>query len=266
MSTIDCSNTGNDLQKKNACNCQNALDKLYQALTDYENNMKTYNKNFDHYNEMTQRYNDWTNKTGAFYMFKAPYDALANEGRWGKCAAWPAVSSGSHDGWCNSDLGTSGWIDANEPGGHGCGPGFGSLTCKRSPSQVDIDFNKEHPEYQAVKPKVPAKPDMPYAPTGNNIECCSQIFNDIKASDVKFNNVMQQCQQTINQSFNNNNSTLSIQSSNTQQPYTSVPNSSNSTSVFGSDSTLGIISIVSSVCSCIVIIILIIVLIMYSKK
>lgn len=79
-----------------------------------------------------------------------------------------------------------------------------NFRCVKSPERI----NAETAEYNAAMPTTDpvtgrnwsygAGPTLPVPPNGNNIQCCSQIFSNIDATNVSFKNVAQQCQQQIN--------------------------------------------------------------------
>jgi hypothetical protein len=59
-------------------------------------------------------------------------------------------------------------------------------------------WNSRNP--QPTEPTFNENP--PTAPSGNNIQCCSQLFSDISAASVNFTNIQQQCSQTIQNQIN----------------------------------------------------------------
>ena len=80
-------------------------------------------------------------------------------------------------------------------------------TCKKS----DTSIAAELAEYAAAEPTkdpttervwtVSGKPVAPTPPSGNTVQCCTQMFNDITADSVSFGSVTQKCSQNISETI-----------------------------------------------------------------
>lgn len=188
MSSNDC--TPDNILKnpllESLCACKKASDDLSSALTTYNKQVEDYNLGLERHKELKIKYNNdvsvWeTNKQNTINSLKA-------ERKYTNCELIPKA--------CHLAFG-SGWTFDNSQGG--CGTWAGTQNnCKRTSTQITTDLGpwlssnpspKDPGEYQGKPPN--------NAPSGININCCSQLFNDIDATNVNFSNITQNCSQII---------------------------------------------------------------------
>lgn len=191
---MSCDNPTPGSQLANACSCKTASESLSKSLTDYETALATYvQKNADNSNRQQKR-QDWENLVGNFSdLIQIKSDLKTEAHNWNSCMAWSDTSPGHHNDWCEHDVG-QGWYHAGQDGG-GCTKGFGKGVCKRTQDQVERDFAQSH---NNRKPEADLSIGAaPSAPTGNNIQCCSQLFSGISGASVQFSDIQQKCTQQI---------------------------------------------------------------------
>lgn len=176
-----------------ACACQAAANALAASLTQYNAEIQKYGVNQAIYTSALKKYNtdhaQWrANRSGK-------RAELANE-----LITMACGGCGTNPG-CNN-LG-SGWVSVANPlacGRDALGTPWGcNNICQRTETQVNTDlgaWDRLNPEPQAP-PRVP--PVSMQVPNGNNITCCSQEFSGIRADSVSFNNILQNCNQQIQQ-------------------------------------------------------------------
>lgn len=176
-----CANAIKGSQLEIACNCRKTLEKLNDAVD-------LYKVQIDKQNNDQKAMNQWNQK-------KAARKEVLNKERkkWNNCVDGNLCNS-KPDAWCTNDLG-SGWI-FDTCIQDDCGL-YRRGVCKRSEENINSILNKE---FDIIKPPEPVA--IGDAPSGNNIQCCSQIFNDITADNVEFNKISQQCTQIIDEKIN----------------------------------------------------------------
>lgn len=173
------------------CGCLESSNALATAVNTWETAITQYNSDFTTYQTADAKYvidkQKWdTDKTNKV-------NELTNEKRnWNNCID---ANRAYNDGYCEQDIAPNwkqvGWTQSN------CGF-YRKGICQRSAQQVTNDlipWLSQNPE--PIRPQIFNK-TFPSAPTGNNIQCCSQIFDNIDATSVNFNNIKQQCSQEIN--------------------------------------------------------------------
>lgn len=202
MSTDTCTpeNIEKNLNLSSPCSCLASSNAIIQAVDTYETQIKKYNADHAQYKidyaKWTSEHRNWeTNKQNK-------RNQLAGEIKSASCGA-----AGTNEK-CNSAFG-SGWVVDNWQGcqfncvnfgllGTACTGGYQD-NCKRSQDQINVDMGpwlSQNPEPRLNTSKPPD--DFPSAPSGNNVQCCSQIFDNITATTVNFDNIKQQCTQELN--------------------------------------------------------------------
>lgn len=191
-----CSNPPPGSPLASACACQKAANALaisinqYNAeYSDYAAKQAAYSRALDNYNRSHTTW--YSNRQGE-------RTRLTNELKTMECGG-----CGTNQG-CNV-IG-NGWISIGNP--LACGydligtPWGCNHICQRTEAQVKVDlgaWDQANPE-----PRPPAR--VPaftrQIPNGNNIVCCSQQFSGINADSVTFQNVVQNCNQTIQREIN----------------------------------------------------------------
>jgi hypothetical protein len=166
MSTTNpCINPQPGSQLASACACQDAANALAQQLTDYNTAYEAYG--IAHAQWVNTDYPAWqlsvTNET----------TSLTNEIKTTACG----------------ESCPTGWDELNYTL---CSIGYHIRTCKRQSTTVTNDLNT-----WLIYHAAPAEPVQPAAPNGSNILCCSQIFQGITAENINFTNIVQECNQNI---------------------------------------------------------------------
>jgi hypothetical protein len=200
MSTDICTpeNIAKNPNLSSPCSCLASSNAIIKAVDAYETQIKKYNADYaQSLSEHTKLSSDktiWdTNKQNK-------ENQLSQEIKSASCG--PAGTNQK----CDSAFG-SGWIKDNHQGcqfncvnffgANACTGGYQD-NCKRSRDQITADMGpwlSQNPE--PPKPHVFTQ-SFPSAPSGNNVQCCSQIFDNIKGTTVNFDNIKQQCTQEIN--------------------------------------------------------------------
>ena len=175
---MSCDNPGNNAQLIAACSCKTASDALNVAVTNYEKQLEDYTKKQAVYNSALNNYNTLHSQWSSDKSNQIA--TLTNEKIRSGCGKF------CDQGWNETDKEYC-WATADY-----------NRFCQRNSDQVNKDLGpwlSLHPE-----PQSPSKPEA-FAgspPTGNNILCCSQLFNNIDANSVHFTNTSQNCSQEIN--------------------------------------------------------------------
>ena len=105
---------------------------------------------------------------------------------------------GLNDAYCINDNSPgwhqTGWTDNTRGSSGSCGA-YKAQVCQRTDTQAVIDATLAvgMTAPNAVNPPGPS----PIPPSGSNIMCCVQDFNNITAKDVNFTNIQQNCNQKI---------------------------------------------------------------------
>ena len=188
-----CSNSAqvaSNPQLQSACACKKASDSLVSLTNDYETALEKYTTDMATYQKALQAQQTWNaNK-------QVQINTLNAERRDGSCAA--AGDCGSSN--CNSGWTSDGSIHGNTDNCNICFLRICAKTgckvsCTRTANQTNSDLQPwldSNPQ-----PTVPVQPQQPNAPSGFNIQCCTQLFTGVDATNVNFSNIQQQCNQTI---------------------------------------------------------------------
>jgi cobalamin biosynthesis Mg chelatase CobN len=200
-------------QLASACSCRKASNALIKQSETYQTSIQDWTKRLDEHQNSTAKLNRWTQKIGEYNIWAQKENELRDEKKqWNSCVVWNETQSGKHDDWCRNDIG-SGWYHSGQSKGP-CTPGWGRGVCQRTNDQIQLDLNNAG--YAAAKPNVSPHPGaQPSPPGGNNVQCCSQLFQNITAADVKFSEIIQQCTQQINNQID-----AALNTTTTQQPTT----------------------------------------------
>ena len=185
------------------CSCLASSNAIIKAVDAYETQIKKYNA--DHAQSQSD-HAKWNSDNTIWETNKQNKEnQLTNEIKSAACG--PAGTNQK----CDSAFG-SGWIKDNHQGcqfncvnffgANACTAGYQD-NCKRSQDQIKADMGPWLS--QNPKPKKPADfaQTFPSAPSGNNVQCCSQIFDNINATNINFDNIKQQCSQEINKQIIN---------------------------------------------------------------
>ena len=190
-----------------ACGCQKAANALADAFNVYEQTVESNNQLDAAYNNQMSVYNtqlsQWQQK---YNEQKANYESPRQNG--GCAPAWTCSNSTCPSGWQND-----GSVGGNQGNCSICSPSAGKIPgicantgcavkCRPSDNTVTQQMNTW--QAQNPPPTQPAKPATtdPNPPTGNNIQCCSQMFSNIDATSATFSNIQQNCTQTITNTIN----------------------------------------------------------------
>jgi len=188
-------------QLLSACGCQTAANALADAFNVYEQTVESnnaidavYNNQMDIYNtELSQ----WQQK------YNAQKGELQSPRQQGGCAPAGNCSASSCPGGWDSDGSINGNTDnCNICFGKLCGTTGCQVNCKPSNDTITQQMNTWQSQNPA--PFQPAKPAIQVVnpPTGNNIQCCSQMFSNINAASANFSNIQQNCTQSITNTIN----------------------------------------------------------------
>ncbi len=176
---MSCLNISPDnTQLMNLCKCQSGMDALTDAIKLYEKQVEDaaiaeakWNADFNIYQQNMQKWNTARQNNR---------NNLANE---------------QHEMQCGEDC----YPDWNELRYSVCGFGYHKRVCQRNSTAVDRDegsWLKSNPKPTDLRPKPVFNIS---APSGNNIQCCSQLFQGNTADNINFSNISQNCQQKISQ-------------------------------------------------------------------
>lgn len=188
---INCDNPRND-QERSLCSCSRATDALSSALKTYETRLAEYSANKAEYQ---RKYQEFQNSKGDYdRRANQERDRLAREEAGMACGGC-GTSQHCWHGWYQVGEGRCGFANA------GC-----YRICKRNNDWIDRDFGTWKAANSEPIPPVDSSGESPQAPSNMNIQCCSQIFSDIKTNggNVDFSNVNQDCSQRINERLNAN--------------------------------------------------------------
>lgn len=241
---VDCNNPKND-QERSLCACLAATEANKRASNAYTAQLAIYNAKFSAHERESKRFQEWQGMYGEFQNWADRKKQLQDERKiWNTCIVWSGVYG--HDDWCRNDTGFARQTGAGQ---HGCALGWGRGECQRDNDQVNKQLIDEG--YNRARPVVPPKPDMPNFELVSNIQCCSQIFSDIKVEggNLKMAEISQDCQQRIINEINKPTPTPPP----TTPPTTAAPTGPLSSSVATSSLTentpmfviIGIISLIS---------------------
>lgn len=190
-----CDNPKPGSQLASACSCQNSSKALDKALKDYDNQLEQYNTQSAAYTKYQNDLQDWQGR------YDREKSSFSNQKQGGTCSAgWNCGNSNCPTGWTN---------DGSVSGAQGnCQICFGiicantgcSVSCR--PDDQNIANHMSDWVNSNPKPSVVSQPSQPSAPSGNNIQCCSQLFQNITANSANFDNIKQQCTQQIQNAIN----------------------------------------------------------------
>lgn len=203
-----CDNPPAGSQLETSCSCKKNSQALEDALKIYTDSIEE-NARINANNQKLQ--NDYNTSHS---KWKSDRDAersrLSTERKLSPCEWVPVCKD---NGWHSSGNnvacpGISGW----------------SSQCYRDPSKVDTDILN----WDAVN-KEPVAPSLlnvtpVNAPTGINIVCCSQIFENISADSLKFENLSQECSIKIDDDISKASDTSSDKPKDASIPNTVTPN------------------------------------------
>lgn len=195
---IDCSKPNLTQQEQNLCSCKLATETMVNTLNKYTADYTAYTDYITTRNAIIEKHNRWKNMTGEFANWATRKQQLIDERKtWNTCIAWSGVYG--HDDWCRND---TGFAKQTGAGQHGCALGWGKGECQRDEGQVIEQLRREG--YNALEPSIPSERQPPRFDSQNNIQCCSQIFNDINVQGgaAEFTNINQNCQQRITNELN----------------------------------------------------------------
>ena len=215
MSDLCSSGQQSDLNLRTMCKCLSDSELLKNAVNEYHNTIETNNQLTANYTEQEQKYisdkSEWDNR------HNNNQDSVNNQRTWSGCAA--ANSCDMAKGWCNGDWTAEGSTESCQIcWGPICANTGCKAQCKLSDDKrraVDQDWvNQNRP------PNPPPKPDFKNPdPPNVNIQCCSQLFQNINAGSIQFSNISQNCTQEINNQINSYISQVQKTSQSSAQTY-----------------------------------------------
>jgi hypothetical protein len=183
-----CVNPAPGTQLASACACQAGVDALTSQVTAYTSALADYKTNNDLYNKYISDKSVWQNR---YDTEKASFTASIV----GSSTCAPA-------GNCNASNCPDGYHNNGEYQGYAnnCDIGLIQSGCRSncSPNSDTIDSHMGTWTQNNPPPATVPQPQQPTAPGGSNIQCCSQIFQGIKADSVDFSGLVQKCTQQIN--------------------------------------------------------------------
>lgn len=196
MSTLDeCSQE--NIEKNplllSPCSCLASTNAIVELVDQYKKNIDTYNADYIKSEQVYAQYKiDYTNweknKQNKINELNNERKLLNN------CLN---ANGGYTDAFCENDIG-SGWYQVGWEQSY-CGL-YRRGVCQRRPQQVINDIGpwlSQNPE--PPKPP-PFSKEFPKPPSGNNIQCCSQVFDNFStiSGNINLNDINQQCTQEIN--------------------------------------------------------------------
>ena len=206
MSNVNCPSSDPEIAK--FCACLKATDDVSRALQIWENQIQEITQKKAIYNQYQNDLQNWQNMTGNYSRWRdVKYNLENEEKHWNNCVHESEANAGRHDDWCANDIG-DGWFHASK--GYVCNTGIQAKgICKRRPDKVNREF--QNSGYYNDQPAAISDPgNIPAAPSNFNIQCCTQIFQDISANrgNVNISDVNQNCVQQINNNINNRNNDI----------------------------------------------------------
>ena len=214
----DCKSKGLTDSQRALCACLDATQTFKKAFEMYIKDLKKYNENTKSYKEWKKAWNDWNSKTGGFDVYKnhgvnAQFWANDHDG-----TCWWGENWNSAHQWCH-DMASAKGLDGKHYWARKwgmCKGRYGNFLC----GKPDETVTKQLLEYANAEPKAwlgLAEPTPPQPVSGNNIMCCSQLFEDIKVNggNADFSNVIQNCLQKITTKLTKNDTSSSSSSPNT---------------------------------------------------
>ena len=226
-----CKNIGSNSQLAALCSCNDATN-LFAGL------IQQYNANMASYQRWSSIHNDWKNRTGVYSNYanntSTPflYDLTGfgyshapgcdwtlncatcfdscnyyNAGR-----TWNTTLCQQQAATMALPFSTTYWFDGTvndtncvQVGDGSCGKKQTQFQCSRPQSSM----NAVEAAYIAAEPKLDPQTGQvwlgvpaPTPPSNINIQCCTQLFSNITASEADFSNINQQCQQNIHAQIN----------------------------------------------------------------
>lgn len=219
---MSCEDPNPSQELKSACDCQKSVKTFVDLAKSYEASKAAhaaakviYDKEWSKYQNDLR---DWQSKKA-----NKRKELVDQTKIWNNCVLWTGVYG--HDDWCQSDTGFGRQTGA---GGYGCWDGQGKGVCQRTEYQVNEELNK----WQGSNPPPIPPPggtngnvtpcgESCNPPTGNIIQCCSNIMS----GDAFVENT-QLCLQSIEQKIidiTNSPSAPSTTVSSTPEPSPSAP-------------------------------------------
>jgi len=196
--------------------CLEATETFKKAFDEYIKLLKKYNDDKESFKRWKSDWNDWKNRTGRYNVYKnhgVNLQFWANEHD-GTC--WWGENWNSAHKWCHDAANSKGHDGENYWAKRWgmCKGRFGNFLC----GKPDEEVKKQNEEYTAAEPKTDPQnktkywlgmnePTPPQALSGNNIMCCSQLFDDISVTgggNANFSNIIQNCIQKISTKLKEN--------------------------------------------------------------
>jgi hypothetical protein len=184
---MSCDNVKAGSQLEIACNCKKASDALASLVDTYNRQYEEYSKRLANHNKSR---GEWENNHSNWRRNRdIKKNELGNHDHYAGCGACRS-NPDCPGGWTwagNNNNCHASWLP-----GTGC-----ERVCRRTDEQIERDMSGWYgwnPE--PSEPKFNENP--PIAPSGNNVQCCTQLFSGIKADSVNFKNIQQECNQMIN--------------------------------------------------------------------
>ena len=211
---IDCNNPKND-QEKQMCACVVATETMKKAYENYEERYTEYLKEAASYTRWLQSHNDWKQLTGAFEQIKPTINSREvtfnkETGWYNDCNSFINTSRANQECQKNDLWDSRGFYAYDDYTSGGTGPcAWKHLRCKRtdaSKNGIDQFYKELEPQTDPGTTQVwlnKAPPSPPNVPATSHIQCCSQLFNEIKSGgNTDISNITQQCTQKLNEAIN----------------------------------------------------------------
>lgn len=209
-------------QLKSACDCQKSVALIQQAIDEYETQYTDWKNDLESYRRYKKDHDDWENKQGRFKQYSNYGKKNPFRIEWGwasddaneyckKCARGETLGDGRNCKSTNDNrLGSDGYNDNRRDGEWGWHVAGSRKfwTCEKSDAKIAQENQAYKEQYEPdADPEDSSKtwtglnePEKPEFNPNINIQCCSQIFDDIKGGrDVNFSDIKQNCTQNINQ-------------------------------------------------------------------
>lgn len=270
-----CGNAQAGSQLSSLCQCQQASNELALTLRGYNQQLEEYALDLASYNRWSQIHAAWQSKTsvrlGTFTFDYSQYNHIGDVSKFwstdgntnsGGCWGKPVNSSGATNGVCvqlakqkNLPYANDYVDDGNRQSCGCCGDPAGwfheQWECTRPQSSINnamAQYNNAEPKTDLTDPNSQvwlgrSPPQMPTLPA-INIQCCSQMFNNINASSIEFSSINQNCSLNISnqikqatapvQPTTQATSSTTTQTASAQTAPASLPNTTQTTSTTSS--------------------------------
>ena len=219
MSTSSiCATAQSGTQLGSLCACSASSSALQSALTSYENQFTLYNTEQANYSTYVNAQAKWLE------LYNTEQNSFSSQ-RQGSSTCAPAGNCQNSAGGCQNGWGSDGTISGNVDNCNIWGVSTGCrVQC--SPNQATISNHMSSWQNSNPAPAVVVNPgNSPSAPSGINIQCCSQLFSNITANSVNFSDINQQCGQKIGAQI----AAAAASTSNTSASSSSNPSTSSNT-------------------------------------